>query len=297
MLSLADKVIRELSASQRRVADTDLVNLILRRVYRAYQDTDDTLKPVSLHGTYRLIMDDARMVYNDKIKPLFRSWQDLARFGAAISMKCPACLDQMPRYSFEDLMQHLFDRHKLQMCFRYMLVDISSGGFPWYCLEWPNNLPMLATHQDSVGHWDIDDEIQYQCREPGPLDEVPPTPMAPEDRRPLIVPNSGVAFCTSIFYAMKVLGNINIDNRYKSLMIMEFARERQAMMFRCGTISAEEIENMKVVLKWGGQSNLHPFNYSDWILTRSSSTLRQPLLPPVPTNHMPICVRRRTPQL
>ena len=63
VLCLADKVIQDVLAEPAGVHDSDLVNVILRGVYEAYQKIDDTAKPTNAYGAYRLIMDDARHVY------------------------------------------------------------------------------------------------------------------------------------------------------------------------------------------------------------------------------------------
>ena len=66
VLYLADKVIRNILVDPAGIHDSDIVNVILRGVYDAYQRLDDTAKPTGACGAYRLIMDDARHVYHKR---------------------------------------------------------------------------------------------------------------------------------------------------------------------------------------------------------------------------------------
>jgi len=192
VLSLADQVIRdEVGTPKVQIDDSDLVNIILRGVYKAYEGINISLRPVTRHGPYRLLMDDAKMIYQKKILPMFKACFDDIRLNQAVALQCPACTAaHSGKFTFTDLMDHIFRQHRYQHPdFAYMEpVDQCRASFPWLCHEWPRNLPMLAVHQKSTGRWNIDDDAPYVRADP-----TRNVPNDPQPREPPVLFNPAPA--------------------------------------------------------------------------------------------------------
>ncbi|KAL9126926.1 MAG: hypothetical protein Q9217_004102 [Psora testacea] len=167
VLDLAEQIISDLLADLIGVHASDFVNVILRGVYYAYQAIDDDRKPRNRFGPYRLIMDDARLLYRQKVLPMIERIYDADRKASARLLKCPgqSCRRTIETYEFEDLMQHIHERHRYLNAYQHLLISDHLDGerevFPWFCTEWPRNMPMLATHQTAPQEWDIDEDAPY----------------------------------------------------------------------------------------------------------------------------------------
>lgn len=234
VLSLADAVIEQVMNSPVTVANEDLVLLILQRVYDAYQECGE--KPAGMFGEHRLIMDDARMIYYTKIVPRLarlsrrgRSMEDATMF------RCPGCPESidivntddddsdeentriLPRYrSFASHYKHILTKHSHEedfSCFLPYRVTVVPGykRTLWMCLEWPQRLPILASHEISDGHWDPQEELEFEN-----------------------IPHNGVSidgpapseFIPSLFYAAIKLQDVDIDSKTRAAMIIHFAGAR-----------------------------------------------------------------------
>ena len=177
------------SCQERRVADADLLLLVLKGVYDAYQrlPIDDRPRGTNadlLQHVYRLTLDDARMLVQDVIEPEVRSWDDNQRAREALEkFKCVGCVrkDCTTRYTFDRLFQHLHDKHAVYVAegedFHklYRPLDHSLFGidFPWYTVEWPKNLPVAASHHlvSKEKKWLADADLPYIPA--APLETVP----------------------------------------------------------------------------------------------------------------------------
>jgi hypothetical protein len=167
------------SCKERGVADADLLILVLKGVFDAYERLPVTDRPRGtnmdlLQGAHRLTLDDARMIVQDVIEPEVRSWDDSLRVREALEkFKCVGCVrkDCTTRYTFDRLFQHVHEKHatyvaegedfhKLYRPFDHTLYGI---GFPWYTVEWPKNLPIAAFHQpvSKEKKWLADAEVAY----------------------------------------------------------------------------------------------------------------------------------------
>lgn len=172
VLALADKVIAELGASLAagKVAYVDFVPLVFRNLYEAYDNKHDTGKPGSYDGRpYRLLLDDARMVYNQRIMPIINSWFNPARIKEARELKCPGCKrkDSHRLHSFENLMHHIYSTHRSGIgSLSYFNTPPETlpprTGIAWFRLEWPRNLPILASHHEVTGEWDPNEVSEYK---------------------------------------------------------------------------------------------------------------------------------------
>ena len=181
VLALANKVIAGLA--HRKVADQDIILHILRETYRAYQDLDDADKPRGHNGgVHRLLMDDAKLVYEEEIEEYMENLP--AKEGdpnkvRLWSLKCPGCPSNKTtlsrvNHNFNSLMYHITDCHTYKIGpFRYFRVPraecpdfpthfAGSTGFPWCRIEWPPNLPIIRWSDKANGKWDPLDASWFQ---------------------------------------------------------------------------------------------------------------------------------------
>ena len=175
VLALADKVIKKfgLGSGRPSIADRDIVHVILRGVYTEVHQLSESELPKDKDRPYRLLMDDARLVYQKKIEPIFSGWRDYPRGRAAAELKCPGCnrCGSKTVWIFEELFKHIYERHvqpvgapsKDFSVWRINPKELPPlTVFPWCRIEWPLNLPMLGTHQKRNGRWDPKDDSGYQ---------------------------------------------------------------------------------------------------------------------------------------
>lgn len=162
ILELAEKVIAELGemVASGTLAHVDFIPFVFRRVYDAYQQVPAECKPVDIDGTpYRLLMDDARMIHKEKIIHFITRW-DSSKCKAAIQLKCPGCKrkEGCRRHSFEDLIYHILTHTTRVGSLSYFRPQPHTpSSIAWCNLEWPVNLPILATHRVVSGEWDPND--------------------------------------------------------------------------------------------------------------------------------------------
>lgn len=162
VLGLADEVLETLvrGPESLRVADGDFVRIALTRVFNSYQE---------YYGGegYALSLDDAKLVYRDKIQPIIDSLKGGNRRKTAMELRCPGCKKGTKgRWLFECLMVHIKMIHSHRVGdFDDFRADRSGflcrWDFPWSFIKWPTNLPILAAGQDATGQWDLhahDDE-------------------------------------------------------------------------------------------------------------------------------------------
>lgn len=171
VLDLAEKIISKVDGSVEAgsVAHVDFVPLVFRMIFEEYDGIHDTGKPGNYEGRpYRLVLDDARMIYEYLIAPAIDRWNDHAKIKAAKSLKCPGCKrkDSHRLHEFEGLIMHISDRHTEEVGnLSYFLpqhsITSDTSGIPWCTLKWPRNLPILASHREVVREWDPDDNSDY----------------------------------------------------------------------------------------------------------------------------------------
>ena len=163
VLKLGTTVVERILSDPQGIHDLDLVNVILREVYEEFGKLDDSEKPTNGYGPYRLLMDDARLVYNEIILPLIDRFSCQSRQTLAKEkLKCPVKDCRQPGHvsDFLHLMEHLHTYHGKILDLDILMIHLR--GFPWYTLEWPRNLPMLSAHQEAgEAEWDMDSEPAY----------------------------------------------------------------------------------------------------------------------------------------
>ena len=207
------------------VADEDLIPLILNEVYafwhRRGQDPKVEGKPLML---YTLILDDARMIVDDFIEPIIRSWDNPDRQKTARSLRCPVCTRHKCRYTFEDLLGHIINHHTK------VVGDFSSWrptpGFVYnnlYRLKWPANLPILAEHQKPSTTWNLHMYRPYE-RKPTPRVVTPPSDAFLFRRVAVHEGFANAEFVINVLFAANLLQDARIlDPKFKSLIAFQFA--------------------------------------------------------------------------
>ncbi|KAI9865899.1 MAG: hypothetical protein M1813_001866 [Trichoglossum hirsutum] len=161
---LADEVIAELGNSVPPVADEDFGMLALRRIRSKYYAINRELRPDGENGKYRLLLADAKWAWHEKICPVIPNLDNSS--SEAKLFKCPGCVGTRSRRlrNFERHFLHLREAHAshhedFRSLRKVGLPEICT--FHWCDVEWPINLPMLAAHQESTGHWDPEDVAPY----------------------------------------------------------------------------------------------------------------------------------------
>ena len=90
VLNFADDVVRDLDSEDAPIADADLVPVIVRRIWDAYNSKADEEKPKDSNGEpYKLLMDDFRAIWEDKIGPRILSLSSPKRINTAMALACP----------------------------------------------------------------------------------------------------------------------------------------------------------------------------------------------------------------
>ncbi len=241
VLNLADEVLSNLDQEipVGPIDDADFVLLVLRAIREKYYRLNESARPLAYGnaGRYRLLLDDAKMVYEKKISPSIEEWRDPARSKAARLFKCPGCTrtDINLRYTFGQLFCHLNEKHASQIgdfsILRGDLLQLPVGvRFPWCRLEWPIKLPILAEHHTSTGRWSPDDASEYVLAPPKPV-PVPVIQSAFEQRE--VSATDGPArekFVDNIIYAGSHLRHTGLMAKYQTQIALKFAVEKYAMV-------------------------------------------------------------------
>ena len=227
ILSLTDQALADLGTSVQdgSTALQDVVPLILHHVYESYHLLDSNQKPAD----HSLLMGDALVAYRQRIVPFLKEVTDPKDLRL---YKCPGCKrkDSHQLFPFEEVMRHIKIKHTQHVgsfsCFRVPNANLPANiSFPWYCTPWPRNLPILAEHHVSTGHWNPDDDSPYQ--------------RAPDTAAPIL---SSCAFLgrtvdivngppvghvvENIIYAGELLRNASLDGKFKSQIALRYAADK-----------------------------------------------------------------------
>ncbi|KAL8855521.1 MAG: hypothetical protein Q9178_007841 [Gyalolechia marmorata] len=225
VIALARKVVDDMRDSNTRnpVADGEFVRIALMRTYKKFQEE------WAARSNYRLLMDDARQVYQEVIEPRLNvrvKRSSFRRIEATGSVICPACKKAKgPRrlYNFPNLMAHIFDKHTADDSgdFKDFYVDRAQLpchiGFPWCSIEWPRNLPILAVGQDTKGSWDLREEgeehpLLSHC-DPGAFDGR----VAAVSIGPL-----ACQFVPNVLFAASELAKCSLREEFKTQIALEY---------------------------------------------------------------------------
>ena len=261
VLDIADQVISETLTDPVGIQDSDLVNIIFRGIYDAYEKVEDSQKPANAHGIYQLIMDDARLVYTARILPILEYTYGPKRNSLIKALKCPGayCRDTDQSWEFEELMQHIYETHRYQRGFQHLLITNNLNDeveiFPWYCMEWPRNLPMLAMHQTGPAEWDIDDASPYVRAEHAPM-HIKEQPV--DDflsNFPSRSPFEGMDFSDAILHTASFLNSADLSKWRQSMQVLELACARINLVLH-EPITQQDVNIMVADLNQAGYGNL-----------------------------------------
>ncbi|KKY25162.1 hypothetical protein UCRPC4_g01968 [Phaeomoniella chlamydospora] len=157
-----------------KVADSDLVLMVLKQVKRRWWPL--RVRGMCFDGVmgpYELSMDDARLAVKT-IKELTSNYDAQRTDDLLEKFRCPACYrtDKVKRYDFVSLFGHLHAKHtRFASDFSRLRKPFHRFGenFPWYTVPWPENLPVLADHQQPNSSanslvWDFDTAKDYEQR-------------------------------------------------------------------------------------------------------------------------------------
>lgn len=244
VLELAEKVIISVDAlvEAGSVAHVDFVPFVFRRIFEEYDSTHDTGKPGSYQGRpYRLVLDDARMVYECLIAKAMDRWNDVSKVKVAKYLKCPGCRrkDSSRLHEFEPLINHIGDKHTKEVGtlnrFQPELLELPQSPHsphsrgvrevPWCLLDWPRNLPILASHREVIGEWEPEDDSEY-IHAP----RVIPSNISRDafegrhvtDRED---PPRG-DFIKNVIYAASLLDATSISAKFKTQIVFRYALDR-----------------------------------------------------------------------
>ncbi|KAL9122387.1 MAG: hypothetical protein Q9187_001053 [Circinaria calcarea] len=259
ILAIADIVLGRLINANRstRVADQDLTPLALKLIRKEYDSVDNALKPSDENGPYRLLLADAKRVYDLKLEPIIRSWNDEGRVIAATMLKCPFCTRYSTtcRWKFTDLLCHVSQTHSTTAV-GFGLWRLRKGVFAWHRIEWPKNLPILAEHQTAPGKWDLDEDSDEYQHEPATTIMTTPIEDAFKDRRVSSeLGYSNNEFVKNILYVAGAFHTTSIDSEYVAQIAFEFALQRYQMTADTGP-DFEVVSDLQVALLKAGYHTL-----------------------------------------
>lgn len=239
VLKLADDILSNLHTEIpiSPIDDADFVLLVLRAVRAKYYSLDESERPDAYGrgGKHRLLLDDARMVYELRLSPKIETWKDPARSKAARLFKCPGCTrtDINLRYTFGQLFCHLNEKHAGQIgdfsVLRADRLQLPVGSrFPWCRLEWPLKLPILAEHHNSTGRWNPDDDSDHIL---APLKSAKVFTLESAFERRSVSATDGPGhgnFVDNIIYAATLLRHTPLVAKYQTQIALRFAVDKSA---------------------------------------------------------------------
>lgn len=260
ILAIADKVLQGLVNRNgfTTVADQDLIPLALKLIRKEYNLTDNALKPSDENGPYRLLLADAKRVFDLKIGPMIDSWDDEDRIMAATMLKCPLCTryHMNTRWKFADLLWHVSQIHA-PTSIGFGLWRLRKGNvFAWHRIAWPNNLPILAEHQSIPGKWDLDEDSDEYQHEPAPATGITYIEDAFEYRRASSkLGHANNEFVKNILYVAEAFHLTSIDSKYVAQIAFEFALQKYHMTSDTGP-DFEVVGDLQVSLLKAGYHTL-----------------------------------------
>jgi len=234
VLELADEVLSNLETEipTGPIDDADFALLVLRAVREKYYRLAESERPDAYGtcGKHRLLLDDARMVYERRISLAIDGWNDSARSKAAKFFKCPGCTrtDINLRYTFGQLFCHLNEKHSGHIgdfsILRAEKESLPVGvRFPWCRLEWPVNLPILAEHHISTGRWNPHDGSDYVLAPPKPAKTLTLTSAFEQRSVSATAGPDHCNFVDNIIYAGNLLRHTPLMAKYQTQIALRFA--------------------------------------------------------------------------
>ena len=210
------------------VADEDIVPLVLKEIRKDYYGVDDSQALEVERSFLRLVLEDAKEIYEKKLEPIISGWGNKAREKAATLLKCPFCTKKNgnTRWTFPHLMLHVGEQHA--MC----STDLTPWHprkevFPWHRIDWPRNLPIITGRQNVPGKWDLSADTNY-CHET-PVTSMPSAIASSKSA----FENRSVAhelgsidhknFIENVLYAADRFRNTSLASRFVAQIVLQFA--------------------------------------------------------------------------
>ncbi|KAL8709088.1 MAG: hypothetical protein Q9220_006109 [cf. Caloplaca sp. 1 TL-2023] len=225
ILELADKVLEDLviSPDSFKVADEDFVRIVLSRVYSLFQE--------SMEGdNYDLLMDDARVVYVGKIRPIISGMRDESRRKAMSQLKCPGCGKRNLKkgYDFTELMDHIRTMHAVRVRdFNYFFVSPlelpPDVYFGWCRLKWPRNLPILPAGQNPNGKWNIQAHVSENDSPPFTTDTQTYSRIFDDRVAATSIGPPASDFVGNVLFAISALEENDLGDRFRTQIALEYA--------------------------------------------------------------------------
>ncbi|ETI29025.1 hypothetical protein G647_01478 [Cladophialophora carrionii CBS 160.54] len=228
------------------VADEDLLLLCLKNVFDTYSTLNH--RPYGFNfdgtfGTYRLSLDDARMIVEDVIEKQIPRNSSRGRVVFP-NLRCRGCrrTDYVRSFSFVQAFEHILEKHArhvgeglefYQFARPYPKTynswtspddDAIEFKFPWYTTFWPRTLPLVPRHCEpsKMEHWHPAVPTDFvQVKKPPNL-----SPFG--GRRPCDTGNPDDAFAKNLIYASEKLYGLALDGPCQLKIALKFALDLYA---------------------------------------------------------------------
>lgn len=262
VLELAEEILEELWDT---VHDEDLLLMLLRNVRQGYEDMNP--KPEGINndgerGEYRLMLDDARMVVEEVLKPSVTN-KGIVRSKRVLSgLRCIACTrtDCHKTYNFTSLFMHIRQAHACYVDnnLHYWKLAVPKKScvrhyenlVAWYQLPWPKSMPALPYHQRAVAGavWDPDVEDGYVQHESEEAVHFFEQLQAVRDPR-----SEKYEMSDDLVEAVKILLPTRLGPDCIVRVALEYASRRQADLVQENAVglklSISQLENWELSLK------------------------------------------------
>jgi hypothetical protein len=260
------------ACKDRGTADADIVLMVLKSVFCTYQLVPDDEKPQGTNtdltvGTYKLTLDDAKMIVDDVIEPWVKDLEDKDRTREILGkFKCVGCVrrDCTTRYTFAKLFEHIFEKHAIYVSegedFHKLyrpFDEIRRITFPWCTVEWPKNLPVGASHHtvSKEKRWKADDDVPYEEA------ALPPDTAAFVGRHAFNnAAITAIDFEGNLVFAAAKLLQTKLDVKAQLRIILEYALERYSSVH--GNVTPSLNHFMTCLPKLQAANDLFTLNFN-----------------------------------
>lgn len=251
LLYLADLVLDEMLEPSpvfpTLVAPRDFVRIALLRVHQYFQLTKEPTDPP-------LVMDDARVVYVQKVRPALAALPD-DRFPdgscdpdetirRATELRCAGCRRGQPldkkQGDFVQLMEHVFNNHAAVDEMFPDLIEKEPGkievvmrqkaSLPWFQTPWRGVLPILVSEQEvRCGKHEYTPVPDLHCTPPDKLEGLSHGYVPGAFQGRVAASEGGPKdddFVGNIIYAASQFDETNVDDKVVTKIALEFAVRR-----------------------------------------------------------------------
>lgn len=247
------------------VHDEDLLLMLLQAVRREYETMED--KPEGMNsdgacGEYQLMLDDARMIVEEVLKPHALGQGVVQSKRVLNSLRCMGCIrkDCHKTYNFTNLFIHIRQVHS---CYveaekHYWRIAVPrksrirryQDSVAWYQIPWPKSFPALPYHRRAMPdiEWNPDIEEDYVQHEPEGAVQFFQHLQVIRQQQTLYHSHAG-----DLIEAVKVFLHTRLDPDGVIRIALEYAHRRQAERRkenpRVLKISISQLQNWEALLK------------------------------------------------